>query len=424
MQKPPIPTNEKARLEALRNLHILDTANEPAYDNLVELAAWVCGCEIALISLIDSNRQWFKSKTGIASSETSRDVSFCAHAIMNTDLFVIPDARNDSRFSDNPLVTNKPYIRFYAGVPLIDSKGYALGTLCVIDSRPGELNDDQLRMLQHLAGQVALLLEMHRNNQELRRYRSELEHYRQESEAERELVSKLMHRMMRPGSLGSNALQHWMEPTSYSGGDLIVAGFSPHGKYYLLIADSTGHGLPAAINLLPVSQIFHSMVSKSLPVSLIIEEMNHRIHEQSPIERFVAAIIVCFDLNNRLVEVWNGGMPDALYLDGQGNILQRFISAELPLGIDGNNSTPHTSVYQWSTPGQLFVCSDGLSEALSPEERSLGIRAIETILGCTPPEKRFDAVRNAVLEHQGVRSAHDDISMALVDIGKLAKSEQ
>lgn len=154
--------DEPQRLESLRQYAVLDTPAEAAFDDLTELAAHICEAPIALISLIDENRQWFKSKVGLDASETSRDVAFCAHAIHQPDLFIVPDATLDERFADNPLVTGEPRIRFYAGAPLLTPDGHALGTLCVIDYQPRELRPDQQRALRVLSRNVMGQLELRR----------------------------------------------------------------------------------------------------------------------------------------------------------------------------------------------------------------------------------------------------------------------
>jgi len=153
--------SEEARLSALRAYDILDTGPEKSFDDLTSLASHICDTPIALISLVDSERQWFKSKVGLDLSETSRDIAFCSHAIEEPDLFVVRDAAQDERFASNPMVLSEPKIRFYAAVPVFTSDGqHALGTLCVIDREPRDLDANQQEALRALARQVQAQLEL------------------------------------------------------------------------------------------------------------------------------------------------------------------------------------------------------------------------------------------------------------------------
>ncbi|NJO66447.1 MAG: PAS domain S-box protein [Leptolyngbyaceae cyanobacterium RM1_405_57] len=167
MGQAPLPNNEAARVKALRQLSILGTAPEAAFDDLTRLAAYICQVPIALVGLVDGDRLWFKSKVGLDVSEISRDETFCTQVMLQADLLVVGDAQQDERFANSPLVQADPAIRFYAGAPLITAEGYGLGTLCVLDYVPRQLNSAQLEALQALARQVMAQLELRRSLAEL-----------------------------------------------------------------------------------------------------------------------------------------------------------------------------------------------------------------------------------------------------------------
>jgi anti-sigma regulatory factor (Ser/Thr protein kinase) len=189
-----MPANEAARLDALRRYRILDTDPEGAFDDLTLLASQICGAPIALITLIDENRQWIKSRVGVTIRETARSVAFCAHTIEQREIFVIPDAREDVRFQENPFVRNEPHIRFYAGAPLVTPEGHALGSLCVLDTVARTLTESQTWALDALRRQAQAQLELRRNLGDLERSLAE----RDRAEAEqaalvRELRESLDH---------------------------------------------------------------------------------------------------------------------------------------------------------------------------------------------------------------------------------------
>lgn len=190
MKSAPIPANESQRLEALRAYNILDTQFEQKFNDLVNLAAQICEVPMALISLIDENRQWFKASYGLDTTETSRDLSFCAHAILQDDLFVVPDSINDDRFANNPLVTGAPNIRFYAGSVLTTPEGHNIGTICALDRKPRELTETQKAALRIISRQTIELFELHKFIQQNQKTLNEL-HETQSRYEEAERIAKI-----------------------------------------------------------------------------------------------------------------------------------------------------------------------------------------------------------------------------------------
>ncbi len=191
MNTAPVPSNEARRLKVLWQYEVLDTVPEEIFDDLTELAGAICGAPIALISLVDETRQWFKAKVGLSASETTRDTSFCAHAIMQPDLFIVADATRDARFKNNPLVVAEPKIRFYAGAPLVTPDGHALGTLCVLDKEPRELTPMQAKALRVLARLVVSQLELRRHSKELAKSREDTQFLKRELEKTRSQLDDL-----------------------------------------------------------------------------------------------------------------------------------------------------------------------------------------------------------------------------------------
>lgn len=274
--------------------------------------------------------------------------------------------------------------------------------------KPIEL-DELIRAIEKSA---SLLLA----RRELLTKNAELELYWRQAEEERQLVGDLMKLMMHPETLRDRELRYHIKQAENVGGDLIAA-HRYRDKLYLMLADSTGHGLAAALNLLPINHIFYSMASKGLPVSTIVEEMNWAVKQQSPADRFVSALVARVDTRNHLVEVWNGGIPSALFVSADGKRDHRFRSASLPLGILDKSFAAETEIIQWQEPGQLLAFSDGLEEAENKAGEQFGFERVQQVMTSQPPEKRFDTLVETVYRYIEPCNFRDDVSVMLVNCG-------
>jgi diguanylate cyclase (GGDEF)-like protein len=184
MQHAEIPADDAERLATLRRYGVLDTPAESSYDDLLRIATAICGAPMGTVSLVDADRQWFKARVGVEAQQTPRDIAFCAHTVLDPGrVFEVNDAKADARFSDSPLVTGDPNIRFYAGAPLVASDGHAVGALCVMDTQPHQLSDSQRTALEALSRQVVALMELRAANAELKHHLGEREWYERELDA-------------------------------------------------------------------------------------------------------------------------------------------------------------------------------------------------------------------------------------------------
>ncbi|MFA7241403.1 MAG: fused response regulator/phosphatase [Sulfuricellaceae bacterium] len=230
---------------------------------------------------------------------------------------------------------------------------------------------------------------------------------------ENHLVAHLMARMMHSPGLRDDYVRYWINPSELVSGDLVAAARNSHDKLFVMLADSTGHGLPAALNLLPINWIFYRMVEKGFPVPAIVEEMNSAIKRQSPPDRFVAAIVASIDAANRTVELWNGGNPPAVFCDRAGAVKRTFPAITFPLGIVGDDFLSRTDIYQWEEDGQLIMFSDGLLEAEGDQGVPFGFERMAAALGTASDEERFDKLVDHLHQHLGERCAHDDVSLLM-----------
>jgi PAS domain S-box-containing protein len=252
-----------------------------------------------------------------------------------------------------------------------------------------------------------------------------LEKYHDSSEEELRIGSDIMMRINSMNSTQDSIVRQKISPAAHYSGDIILAARTPVDVLHILLADAVGHGLIAAMNVLPLSQAFYAMSKKGFDISRIAEELNQKIHKFMPVDRFVAAILISIDLRNQVIEVWNGGNPAPVLIDSDGEILHKWQSRHLPMGIFGEQDfSAATEVFHYEEDCQMFLFSDGLPEAESPDGIPFGKGHIDELLQHTLAERRFDGLVGALEHHLCGQPAHDDVSLAMVSISTLGNQAE
>ncbi len=254
--------------------------------------------------------------------------------------------------------------------------------------------------------------------QTLRENAATLQVYHDDREAENHLAAEILDQLMRRVGLSDPSLHYWMSPATNFSGDIVAAARANDGRYYVMLADATGHGLAAAISVLPALTLFYDIVEFGLPLGRVIAKINSQLRVALPVGRFVCCSCLCIDPRQAHIELWLGGMPAALLIDGNGKVVREIAATHLPLGIedfDWRKST--TESLQPQSPGsQLLLMSDGLTEARNAAGEEFGMARLQVALAGVPPAERIAALQDAVHQHLGTLSPHDDVTVVLVDL--------
>lgn len=245
---------------------------------------------------------------------------------------------------------------------------------------------------------------------------AELEVYYDRTEDEQRIASALMNRMVRVDMLRDPLLKYWIAPAHHISGDLVAAARTPRGALHVLLADGTGHGLAASINVMPVAEPFYDMTAQGYGIGAIITELNARVKKWLPTERFVAATLLAFDPHEHLIEVWVGGNPCPVFAGFDGRVLHQFSMRHLPLGIAGREQfDAHTEVFPLDCEGELVLFSDGALEVANAAGEQLNRSAIVSALRTAPRARALEQLQSLVLSHLDGSSPHDDISIATIN---------
>lgn len=243
----------------------------------------------------------------------------------------------------------------------------------------------------------------------------ELERYHANSEEEKRVASYVMDHIVSTPGLQDELVKYWISPAQEFSGDLVAAARTPGKVLHVMLADGTGHGLSAALNVMPLTQVFYSMTDKGFNISSIAEELNHKINTLMPADRFVSTTMASIDTRNNTIEIWNGGNPPPFLLNEAGEIINTWESRHLPIGIlKRGEFDSRTESYYWNGSCQLFFCSDGLLEAEGTDNVMFGRERMVATLTKAPAEDRFTSMLVALDAHLAGKHAHDDVSLIMV----------
>jgi sigma-B regulation protein RsbU (phosphoserine phosphatase) len=412
----PLVADEQFRLADLRALRLLDSPREERFDRIVRLTAQVLSAPIAYISLIDSDRQWFKARCGLESEQTGRDISFCGHAIGQREPLVIPDARLDPRFHDNPLVTDVPFIRFYAGYPLTGPAGYQVATLCIAGPEPRELSANELSIFRQLAELAQRELEM---LDVIEAQRDLLTTRRALAASQRALAQELKQaeqyvRGLLPMRLKGDVATDWCYiPSSHLGGDLFGYQWLTSDRLAMFLFDVAGHGVGAA---LMSSAIAEHLRQRSLPQcdftrpDRVLAALNRAFPIEDHAGRFFTIWYGVYDKSSRALSYASAGHPPAILLDTAGSAV-RLGQPGLLIGIDRDAS--YEAVTHAAPAGsRLYLYSDGVTEAARKDGQLVGIEGLENLIReVAPGRSRVEQIHQRISEQAKGESLEDDFSL-------------
>ena len=424
----PKPETEEARLVALERYDILDAPRAEEYDEITRLIAQICQVPVAVINLVDRNRQWFVSEVGLGMRETPIDISICAHAILQPGLFIVPDTQADERFADNPLVTGEPYLRFYAGALLKDADGYPLGTLCVLDYVTRELTDDQKNLLQVLARQVMKQLELRRLLREQARIMAEKAHAQATLDKAYAHEKKIAETLQRSLLLDGNVQAFpglavapvyeaaWSEADV--GGDFYDAFALSGNRVALVVGDVAGKGLDAAARTAEVKYALRAFLQEHSDPAHALARLNDFLcqfhdYEAETHPRFVVAAlgIISTDTGNAVFA--HAGAEATLVLR-QNGIAEPMLLPGLPLGIQPNVDY-QTLSWHMEHGDTVLLATDGLTEARHGD-KFLGLDGLTQIALASQAEAVLPNMGAAIMKqvkHFAGGSLRDDACLLL-----------
>ena len=424
----PVLENELDRLSDLYSLNLLDTNKEERFDRLTRLAQRAMNVEICYLALVDENRQWLKSKCGVSIDETHRNVSFCAHTIAEDAIMIVPDALQDERFRDNPLVTNDPYIRFYAGYPLKGPNGMNIGTFCIADGEPRNLNAEQQELLIEYASLVQRelnLLDVIESQGKLLETQIELEKVQRNLHRELGEAADFVHQKLPPRFEDEKFKLDWaFLASSQLGGDMFGMDRLSDDRYLIYLLDVAGHGIGASLMASAVQNTMQQILTElqtkadsssgtepTISPAAVLQNLNSHFQMESNQDKFFTIWCGVVDLAEQQIQFANAGHPAPILFDSthQATALSQ---DSLMIGV-----VPH-AVYtdmqiEYAADSRLILFSDGILEEMNDDDQQFGRQRLETAYRnrCEIGNCDLSAILKQVQTWNGNKPFADDVSL-------------
>lgn len=406
----PHPADETERLAELRAMHVLDTPPEQRFDRLIDMAKRTFSVPIAYLALIDADRQWFKAKRGLCElDQTPRNVSFCGHAILSDTPTIVPDALQDERFVDNPMVTGEPNVRFYAGVPLKGPGGHNIATLCLVDTQPRQFDDGQVALFKQIAEMAQDELNMVHAIEAQRKY---MQTQQQLSRELRDAAEYVRSQLPEPldGTCGVHA-DYVFITSSQLGGDMLGYHALDENRLAIYLLDVTGHGVGASLLSVSVVQGIRQNIHRDDPAKLLAS-LNTAFPMEEHHSKFFTIWYGIYDRRDHTLRYATGGHPPAVLLEPGSDQPVHLGQPQLMLGVlpDASYQTEQRTL----TPGsRLYLYSDGAFEVTNDAGGLLGIEGLTQTLADRPTlEQALQRIR----DYQGANPFTDDFSLLQIDV--------
>lgn len=425
MITPPIPEDEQERLAALRALDILDTPTEERFDRITRVISDIYQVPIAYVAMVDANRQWFKSSCGLKMKETGRDVSFCGHTILQEHALIIPDAKKDPRFADNPMVINEPYMRFYVGHP-VRAMGEKVGTLCLAGREPRDVSREELTLLEEFVAmvehEISMLDVIHVQRELINTKEALLEsrkHLARELEEATDYACSLL-----PPRLNTTFKTAWkFEPSTELGGDFFSYSWIDDDHFSVYLIDVCGHGVGAALLSISVVNLLRSQALTDVDLrepGQVLETLNIMFPMESNGNKYFTAWYGVYQISTRRLRYSSGGHPPAILLSGLSADSAHVHSLNgegLPVG-SMQDSTYATREIEVGPFNRLYVFSDGTYEVESDDGRMLELTEFAEWLaeaGRANNDRDVENIYERIRGLHGDSRLDDDFSLVRVE---------